>query len=100
MIDDLDTLVATLATAGVVVEWDDNIPGVRRGYVHDPFGNRLELVAAHEPGAEWPDAARSLAVCCASTSHRTSPKRVTCDFSPGCSTMPTWNRSSPRCAPR
>jgi len=47
VIDDLDALVATLATAGVNVEWDQNIPGVRRGYVHDPFGNRLELVADH-----------------------------------------------------
>jgi hypothetical protein len=29
----------------VQVEWDDVIPGTARFYVHDPFGNRLELVA-------------------------------------------------------
>jgi len=28
-----------------VVEVDD-IPGVRRAHIHDPFGNRIELVAA------------------------------------------------------
>jgi catechol 2,3-dioxygenase-like lactoylglutathione lyase family enzyme len=39
----LDALVARLP---VEVTWDDAIPGVRRCYVADPFGNRLELVAA------------------------------------------------------
>jgi hypothetical protein len=27
------------------VEWDERWPGVRRFYTHDPFGNRLELLA-------------------------------------------------------
>lgn len=27
-------------------EWDDRIPGVRRGYVWDPFGNRVELISS------------------------------------------------------
>ena len=31
---------------GAGVEWDELIPGVARCYVPDPFGNRLELVAA------------------------------------------------------
>ena len=46
LVDDLDSLVARLAGAGVEVTWDDAIPGVRRCYVADPFGNRLELVPA------------------------------------------------------
>ncbi len=43
---DLEALVARLAGEGFEVEWDDTIPGVGRCYVRDPFGNRLELVAA------------------------------------------------------
>jgi catechol 2,3-dioxygenase-like lactoylglutathione lyase family enzyme len=39
-------LVSDLDALDVEVEWDDAIPGVRRGYVSDPFGNRLELIAA------------------------------------------------------
>lgn len=46
VVADLDALVAHLGTHGLAVEWDENIPGVGRCYVHDPFGNRLELVAA------------------------------------------------------
>jgi catechol 2,3-dioxygenase-like lactoylglutathione lyase family enzyme len=41
----LDVLAARLRDAGYPVEWDDAIPGVRRFYTRDPFGNRLELVA-------------------------------------------------------
>ena len=40
-----DELVARLSSAGVEVVPDDSIPGVRRGYVADPWGNRIELVA-------------------------------------------------------
>jgi catechol 2,3-dioxygenase-like lactoylglutathione lyase family enzyme len=43
---DLDALAARLAGAGVEVAWDGAIPGVRRCHVADPWGNRLELVAA------------------------------------------------------
>jgi catechol 2,3-dioxygenase-like lactoylglutathione lyase family enzyme len=46
LVDDLETLAARLADAGYEADWDDAIPGVRRCYVADPFGNRLELVAA------------------------------------------------------
>jgi catechol 2,3-dioxygenase-like lactoylglutathione lyase family enzyme len=38
-------LTARLRAAGVVVQEDDSIPGVRRCHVFDPFGNRIELVA-------------------------------------------------------
>jgi catechol 2,3-dioxygenase-like lactoylglutathione lyase family enzyme len=40
-----DALVARLHAAGIAVTHDDLIPGVRRCYVADPWGNRIELVA-------------------------------------------------------
>ena len=40
-----DELQARLRAAGVEVSEDDSIPGLRRCYVADPWGNRLELVA-------------------------------------------------------
>lgn len=46
VVDDLSVLVAALSDRGIPVEWDENIPGVGRCYVSDPFGNRLELVAS------------------------------------------------------
>ena len=45
LVSDLDALAARLEAAGVPVAWDDAIPGVRRFYAEDPFGNRLELTA-------------------------------------------------------
>jgi catechol 2,3-dioxygenase-like lactoylglutathione lyase family enzyme len=41
---DYEVLTARLRAAGV--EWiaDDTIPGVARCYIHDPFGNRMELI--------------------------------------------------------
>jgi catechol 2,3-dioxygenase-like lactoylglutathione lyase family enzyme len=43
---DLDGLRARLEIAGApIVDDDDTIPGVRRFYTADPFGNRLELLA-------------------------------------------------------
>jgi len=42
---DLDRLAERLAEAGRPVQWDDSIPGTRRFYTADPWGNRLELVA-------------------------------------------------------
>ena len=40
--DDLDDFRAVLVAAGHEVRGDDLLPG-RRLYVHDPFGNRLEI---------------------------------------------------------
>ena len=40
-----DELLARLRAAGVPVTDDGSIPGVRRCYVADPWGNRIELVA-------------------------------------------------------
>jgi catechol 2,3-dioxygenase-like lactoylglutathione lyase family enzyme len=41
----LERLAARLADTGVAVTWDDELPGVRRFFTADPFGNRLELLA-------------------------------------------------------
>jgi catechol 2,3-dioxygenase-like lactoylglutathione lyase family enzyme len=41
---DLSALVATLRDAGYEVSQDEALAGVRRVFVADPFGNRLELI--------------------------------------------------------
>lgn len=41
---ELDRLAARLQGAGAPVRWDDAIPGTRRFYTADPWGNRLEFV--------------------------------------------------------
>jgi catechol 2,3-dioxygenase-like lactoylglutathione lyase family enzyme len=41
----LDTLAERLQAAGHAISWDAAIPGARRFYTADPWGNRLELVA-------------------------------------------------------
>jgi catechol 2,3-dioxygenase-like lactoylglutathione lyase family enzyme len=46
VVDDLDALASALDAADRPVRWDDELAGVRRCYVDDPFGNRIELVAA------------------------------------------------------
>jgi len=43
---DLDLLAQRLKAAGCKVRWDDAIPGTRRFYTADPWGNRIELVGA------------------------------------------------------
>jgi catechol 2,3-dioxygenase-like lactoylglutathione lyase family enzyme len=43
---DLDALVARLRSAGCDVRDDAALAGTRRAFVADPFGNRLELIAA------------------------------------------------------
>jgi catechol 2,3-dioxygenase-like lactoylglutathione lyase family enzyme len=42
---DYDGLLARLRAAGVTITEDDAVDGVRRCYVEDPFGNRIELIA-------------------------------------------------------
>jgi catechol 2,3-dioxygenase-like lactoylglutathione lyase family enzyme len=44
VVDDLDGLASSLADAGVPLTYDEALEGVRRGYVADPFGNRIELI--------------------------------------------------------
>jgi catechol 2,3-dioxygenase-like lactoylglutathione lyase family enzyme len=43
--EELDELATRLEAAGGRVEWDDSLPGARRFYTADPWGNRLELLA-------------------------------------------------------
>jgi catechol 2,3-dioxygenase-like lactoylglutathione lyase family enzyme len=43
---DLDRLAGELEQAGYAVRWDGAIPGTRRFYTADPWGNRIELVGA------------------------------------------------------
>lgn len=42
----IDELAATLEAAGYGVRWEEDVPGVRHFYVDDPFGNRIEIIAA------------------------------------------------------
>ncbi len=43
-------LVLRLSEAGVSLNEADDIPGVRRCHIQDPFGNRIELIAAESRG--------------------------------------------------
>jgi len=43
--DDYEKLIAVLESSGIDVQAADEIPGIRRAHLHDPFGNRIELVA-------------------------------------------------------
>jgi len=44
LVEDLDAMAGRLRAAGIDVDWDDDFPGYRRCYLHDPHGNRLELL--------------------------------------------------------
>ena len=44
VVDGFDALCAELEDAGHAVRPDHELPGVRRSYVDDPFGNRIELI--------------------------------------------------------
>ncbi len=44
LVDDLESARRELAAAGAPVVPDDTLPGVRRFYTADPFGNRIELI--------------------------------------------------------
>lgn len=44
LVDDLDRWAARLTDAGYPAAFDDDFPGMRRFYTHDPFGNRLEFL--------------------------------------------------------
>lgn len=44
---DLDDLLARLDATGAPWRFDDELPAVRRAYVEDPFGNRIELIDAN-----------------------------------------------------
>ncbi len=44
IVDELEALLARCREAGMRVEEGAEIEGVERGFVFDPFGNRIELV--------------------------------------------------------
>jgi catechol 2,3-dioxygenase-like lactoylglutathione lyase family enzyme len=44
--DLLDELATRFAEAGIQVSWDEAIASLRRFYVSDPWGNRLEVLAS------------------------------------------------------
>jgi catechol 2,3-dioxygenase-like lactoylglutathione lyase family enzyme len=44
IVDDLAALEATLKKAGYPVAYDKPLEGYDRFFVHDPFGNRIELM--------------------------------------------------------
>jgi catechol 2,3-dioxygenase-like lactoylglutathione lyase family enzyme len=48
VVSGFDALVASLAAQQIAFRPDDELPGVTRGYVEDPFGNRIELIAQEE----------------------------------------------------
>src|SRR3954451_8213220 len=41
-VPDVDAVAARLVAAGRPVAWDSGVPGVRRFYTSDPWGNRVE----------------------------------------------------------
>lgn len=43
--EELDALARRIEADGGAVQWDHALPGVRRFFAHDPWGNRLELLA-------------------------------------------------------
>ena len=45
LVDDLDGMRTLLRDAGREIVDDQPLPGYRRFYAYDPFGNRLELLA-------------------------------------------------------
>jgi catechol 2,3-dioxygenase-like lactoylglutathione lyase family enzyme len=46
LVTDLDSLAQTIGRANLPIRWDDTVPGRKRFYTDDPFGNRIEFIAA------------------------------------------------------
>lgn len=44
LVDDLEAFASIFVTANVAIERDGDLPGFKRFYVHDPFGNRIEIL--------------------------------------------------------
>lgn len=45
LVESLDAVRSRLAGAGVSIVEDEPLPGFRRVYVSDPFGNRIEILS-------------------------------------------------------
>ncbi len=50
IVRDIDAARTALTAANVLIEEDDSGLAVRRCYIRDPFGNRIELVDAGDAG--------------------------------------------------
>jgi len=48
-VDDVEAVAARCDAAGHPAQWDERYPGMRRFYVHDPFGNRIEVLQLVDP---------------------------------------------------
>jgi catechol 2,3-dioxygenase-like lactoylglutathione lyase family enzyme len=44
LVADVLVIATRCEAAGVPVRWDERYPGVRRFYLVDPFGNRIEIM--------------------------------------------------------
>ncbi len=44
LVDDLDWFLARLAAAACTIDTNLPLPGIKRAFTLDPFGNRIELV--------------------------------------------------------
>jgi catechol 2,3-dioxygenase-like lactoylglutathione lyase family enzyme len=51
LVEDLAALTSTLVTAGFPISHDEPLEGYDRIFVHDPFGNRIELMEVKRVGA-------------------------------------------------
>jgi catechol 2,3-dioxygenase-like lactoylglutathione lyase family enzyme len=49
LVENLESLIMRLRDAGYEVVAAEPMAGYNHIYVHDPFGNRLELLEAHRP---------------------------------------------------
>jgi catechol 2,3-dioxygenase-like lactoylglutathione lyase family enzyme len=47
-IEGIDALATTCENADQPIQWDFRYPGVRRFYLQDPFGNRLEFLESDD----------------------------------------------------
>jgi catechol 2,3-dioxygenase-like lactoylglutathione lyase family enzyme len=52
LVGDLDGLARRLTGANHPVRWDEIVPDRRRFYTDDPFGNRIEFIAAGDGFSE------------------------------------------------
>jgi catechol 2,3-dioxygenase-like lactoylglutathione lyase family enzyme len=48
-VEGFDDLIDKFDKTGATWKWDDDRPGVRRLYVDDPFGNRIEIIDNGDP---------------------------------------------------
>jgi predicted enzyme related to lactoylglutathione lyase len=52
LVEGLDELISRCEEAGAPVVWEEPLDGLRRAYVNDPFGNRIELMEM-ESKSRW-----------------------------------------------